>query len=215
VPVGGFRTLLSDEQWSALLAAGRPCRYRPGEELVRQGDPGPFLLVLRAGRVQALRTEEDGSRLLLEIRAAGDLIGEMAARGSGVRNATVVAVDECFAQQLPVAVFDRLPAAAKLPDYLVSKINQRLPVQVNLMHFKPMQKVARLFGELVALAGPELADPRLIPLSHQEIAYALGLSRSSVAAVVTELRNEGVLGPGPRLTVLNRNALLRRTSTVT
>ncbi|MEV6609728.1 Crp/Fnr family transcriptional regulator [Kutzneria sp. NPDC051319] len=215
MPVGGFRTLLSDEQWSALLDAGIPRGYRPGDELVRQGDPGGFVLVLRTGRVQVLRTEADGSRLLLEVRAAGDLIGEMAARGSGVRNATVVAVDQCHAQRVPVAAFDRLAAAALLPDYIVSKINQHLPVRVQLAHFTPPQKVARLLAELIALAGPELADPRLIPLSQQEIADALGLSRSSVAAVVADLRRDAVLGPGPRLTVLDRDGLLNRTSTVT
>ena len=214
MPVGGFRTLLSGEQWSALLAAGSPHRYRPGDTLVRQGDPGGFLLVLRTGRVQVLRTEADGSQLLLEVRAAGDLIGEMAARDSGVRNATVVAVDECFAQQLSIPVFERLPAAALLSDYIVSKINQHLPVRVQLAHFRPTQKVARLFAELVALAGPELTDPRRIPLSQQEVAHALGLSRSKVAAVVADLRTEGVLGPGPKLTVLDRDALLRHTSTV-
>lgn len=213
MPVGGFRTLLSDEQWSTLLDAGVPHTYRPGEELLRQGDPGGFVLVLHTGRVQVLRTESDGSRLLLEIRAAGDLVGEMAARDSGVRNATVVAVDRCHAQRVPVATFDRLPAAALLPDYFVSKINQHLPVRVHLAHFTPTQKVARLFAELIALAGPELADPRLIPLSQHEIAEALGLARSSVAAVVGELRREGVLGPGPRLTVRDRDGLLRHTST--
>lgn len=214
MPVGGFRTLLSDDQWSTLLTSGFPRTFRPGDELVRQGAAGGFVLVLRSGRVQVQRAEADGSRLLLEIRAAGDLIGEMAARGSGVRNATVVAVDTCHAQQVPVAAFDRLPAAALLPDYIVSKINQHLPVRVQLAHFKPPQKVARLFAELVALAGPELADPMLIPLSQQEIADALGLSRSSVAAVVADLRREGVLGPGPRLAVLDRDGLLRHTSTV-
>lgn len=213
MPRGGFGSLLSDEQWSTLLDAGIPRAYRPGEELVRQGAPGGFVLVLRSGRVQVLRTEADGSRLLLEVRAAGDLIGEMAARGSGLRNATVIAVDRCHAQQVPVAAFDQLPAATLLSDYIVSKIDQHLPVRVQLAHFKPPQKVARLFAELIALAGPEVADPRLIPLSQQEIADALGLSRSSVAAVVADLRRDGVLGPGPRLTVLDRDRLLHHTST--
>ncbi|MFI9384679.1 Crp/Fnr family transcriptional regulator [Kutzneria sp. NPDC052558] len=207
---------MSDEQqWSELLDAGIPRRFRAGEELVRQGDAGGFLLVLRAGRVKVLRTEADGSRLLLAIRGAGDLIGEMAASDPCGRNATVVAVDECFAHQLPVTTFNRLPAAARLMDYIVSKFNQRIPVQVNLAHFRPMQKVARLLAELVALAGPEVADPRLIPLSQQEIADALGLSRSKVADVVSVLRAEGVLSPERRLTVLDRDGLLHHTSTVT
>jgi CRP/FNR family transcriptional regulator, cyclic AMP receptor protein len=208
----GFRTLVGGEQWTALLAAGSPRRYRPGTELLRQGNPGGYVLALTAGRVQVVRTEEDGSRLLLELRAAGDLVGEMAARGSGVRNATVVALDDCYAHQVPVEVFDRLPAARSLTDYLVSKVNASLPMRVQLTHFKPMPKIARLLAEVIALAGPELADPRLVPLTQREIADALGIVRSSVSSVLAELRRDGVLGPGPRLTVLDRAALLRHTS---
>jgi CRP-like cAMP-binding protein len=212
VPRRGFRALVSDEEWAELLAAGRHRRYRPGDDLLRQGDPGGYLLALTVGRVQVLRTEADGGRVFLELRAAGDIVGEMAARGSGLRNATVSALDACEAQLVSVAAFDRLPTARMLTDYVVGKIDASLPWRVQLANFKPLPKIARLLAEIVALAGPELTDPRLIPLSQQEIADALGIVRSSVAGVVADLRRDGVLGPGPRLTVLDREELLRRTS---
>ena len=213
MPQGGFRALISDEEWAALVAAGHPRQYPRGTELMRQGYAGDHLLALTGGRVQVLRSEQGGEqRLLVALRAAGDLVGEMAAHGGGLRNATVVALDDCYAQQLTVAAFDRLTAARKLTDYVVLKLSESMPLRVQLAHFKPPQRIARLLAELVALAGPELADPMLIPLSQEQIAVALGLARSSVSAFIAETRRNDVLGPGPRLTIADPERLLRYTS---
>lgn len=181
---------------------------------MRQGYAGEYLLALTSGRVQVLRSEQGGEqRLLVALRAAGDLVGEMASHGGGgLRSATVVALDDCYAQYLTVAAFDRLPAARKLTDYVVLKLSESVPYRVQLVHFKPPQRIARLLAELVALAGPELADPMLIPLSQEQIATALGVARSSVSAFVAELRRDGVLGAGPRLVVADPERLLRYTS---
>jgi CRP/FNR family transcriptional regulator, cyclic AMP receptor protein len=214
VPRGGFRALVSDEEWAALLAAGHPRQYPRGKELVRQGFSGDYLLALTHGRVQVLRSEAGGEQnLLVALRAGGDLIGEMAAHGGGgVRSATVVALDDCRAHTVSVEAFDRLPAARKLTDYVVLKLSESVPFRVQLVHFKPQQRIARLLAELVALAGPELTDPRLIPLSQEQIATALGVARSSVSSFVADLRRDGVLGPGPRLTVADPERLLHYTS---
>ncbi|MBB5894109.1 CRP-like cAMP-binding protein [Kutzneria kofuensis] len=181
---------------------------------MRQGYSGGYLLALTGGRVQVLRSEQGGEqRLLVALRAAGDLVGEMAAHGGGgVRSASVVALDDCYAHYLTVEAFDRLPAARKLTDYVVLKLSESVPFRVQLVHFKPPQRIARLLAELVMLAGPELADPMLIPLSQEQIATALGVARSSVSSFVADLRREGVLGPGPRLTVADPERLLRYTS---
>jgi CRP-like cAMP-binding protein len=180
---------------------------------MRQGFAGDYLLALTSGRVQVLRSERGGEQsLLVALRAAGDLVGEMAAHGGGVRSATVVALDECHAQYLSVEAFDRLPAARKLTDYVVLKLSESVPFRVQLVHFKPQQRIARLLAELVALAGPELARPMLVPLSQEQIASALGVARSSVSAFVADMRKDGVLGPGPRLTVADPQGLLDYTS---
>lgn len=214
MPRGGFRALVGDEQWAALLAAGHPRQFPRGTALVRQGLSGDYLFALTHGRVQVQRSEAGGEQnLLVALRAAGDLIGEMAAHGGGgVRSATVVALDDCEAHTVSVEAFDRLPAARKLTDYVVLKLSESVPFRVQLVHFKPQQRIARLLAELIALAGDELADPTLIPLSQEQIAAALGVARSSVSAFIADLRREGVLGPGPRLFVADPERLARYTS---
>ena len=41
-----------------------------------QGGPATLLFVIKAGRVKLVKTDEDGNEILVDIRKAGDFIGE-------------------------------------------------------------------------------------------------------------------------------------------
>jgi class 3 adenylate cyclase len=64
--------------------------YLPDDALVREGDSGDELLVIAEGRVQVVRDEESGRRVLRECEA-GDHIGELAVLTAKRRSATVIA----------------------------------------------------------------------------------------------------------------------------
>ncbi|WP_035920529.1 Crp/Fnr family transcriptional regulator [Frankia sp. QA3] len=206
----GMRALLGDELWQFLVHAGTRCHFRPREPLLRQGDPGDFLLLLARGRVRVVRSDAEGAELLLALRAPGDVIGEMARIGGG-RTATVQAIDRCMAYRVTAASFDALldrhGARGALADYLVGKLSETVPYQHRLVHLPTRQKITRLMLDVVAHAGPELADPMRVPFSLEMVAGSLGLGRSTVAAHVAALRAAGVLRPGPRLAVADLRLL--------
>ncbi len=199
-----MRSLLGDELWSKIIAVGSRCHFKSGQALVRQGDPGDFLLLLTSGRVSVVRSNDQGADLLLALRAPGDVIGEMARLGEG-RTASVQAIDRCVAHRVTSSAFeaflDRHHVQGALTDYLVSKLSETVPYQHQLIHFSPRQRIARLMLDVVALAGPELTDPMRVPFSLEMVAGSLGLGRSTVAGHVASLRTAGVLRPGPRLAV--------------
>lgn len=199
-----MRSLLGDELWSNIITLGNRCQFRSGQLLVRQGDPGDFLLLLTSGRVSVVRSNEHGANLLLALRAPGDVIGEMARVGEG-RTATVQAIDRCVAHRVGSAAFEafleRHHAQGALTDYLVGKLSETVPYQHQIVHFSPRQRIARLILDVVALAGPELTDPMRVPFSLESVAGSLGLGRSTVAGHVAAMRAAGVLRPGPRLAV--------------
>lgn len=192
--------------------------YRPKAALVRQGDPGGFLLVLTRGRVAVLANQEDGAGALVALRAAGDLIGEMATRSGSVRVATVVALDECTARLLPMATMNHFLDTHDVRDamshHLVAKLSETVPYQVRLVHFSAGQRLARLLLEIVALADPDHPEPLRLPLSQESAATALGLSRSTVADQVAAWRRDGTLSAGPRLVVANPRLLARHAGVI-
>lgn len=214
----GFKALLGADWWQALQGRGTLRSFRPGSFLLRQGDEGGFLFALSSGRVKVLAASADGSEALLAFRGAGDLVGEMA-QNSGLRTATVQAIDRCTAQHIPAPAFHEFlaehGAQGLYADYLISKLSETVPHQVQRVRFSPLQRLSRLLLEVLALADDAQADPMRIPLSQEALANALGLARSTVAEQIAELRRTNTLAPGPRLVVADRRRLAEHAGVVT
>jgi CRP-like cAMP-binding protein len=207
-PPRGFRALLGEAKWQALLARGVDRVHPPGSWLLQQGAPGTAVFALVSGRVKVLGAEAGGGQLLITLRGPGDLLGEMAARSAGPRTATVQAIDRCTTKVVSAVAFDAFldehRAQGRLADYVVSKLSQAVPYQVQLVHFAPERRIARLLLEIVALADD--GSPH-VPFSQREVADALGLARSTVALHLQRLKEAGALRPGPRLVVADLEVL--------
>lgn len=180
--------------------------------MLRQGDRGGFVLVVTSGRMQVVALSEDGTQLLQALRGPGDLVGEMAMRVGAERSATVIALDRCAVRYVPVERMRRFLDAEQgnraFTDYLIAKLSETVEYQLQLVHFSPLQRIARLLLDVIALADGE-SDQMQIPLSQTGIAAALGLARSTVSEQIASLRDAGVVAPGPRLAVTDVQELAR------
>jgi len=82
-----------------LEMAWRPVTFRPGEIVIRAGDPGDAFYVIVRGRAGV--AGKNLSRTLRE----GDYFGEIALIDDGPRSATVIAVDELRTIVIPKSAF--------------------------------------------------------------------------------------------------------------
>lgn len=207
----GFRGLLGERLWRSLVELGVERRHKAGEVLLRQGAPGDHLLVLKQGRVKILASESGGAELLLSLRSAGDLVGEMSPRDGRRRTATVQAFDGCSTSLVTRSAFEKFLARhgahPAFSDYLVAKLSETVPYQLQQAHFVPRQRVARLIYEVLMLADPGDSNRARVPFSQDGLAKALGLSRSTVADQIGALRAVGALAPGPRIVVRDERLL--------
>ena len=71
-------------------------RYRDGEVLCREGDPGNHMFVIQQGEVEVI-TEKNGRETRLAVLGVGNIFGEMAVFQNEPRSATVRAVGEVCA----------------------------------------------------------------------------------------------------------------------
>lgn len=207
-----FQELIGVNAWRLLLAEGTLRSYRPGQVILRQGDPGGFLVVLDSGRVKLVAGAEDGARLLLTVRGAGHLLGELAGE-DGRRTATVEAMDRCTARYLTVPRFERFIHKRGLEQalhrYVTEKFDQAVSRQVALAHRSALPRIARLLYDVVRLAPPGSPNPMRIPFTQEELAGSLGLARSTVADQLGALRASGALAPGPQLIVADLDRLAK------
>jgi CRP-like cAMP-binding protein len=80
--------------------------YAPGATLIRQGEAGERLYVIRAGRVEVLRTEPGQAAQRVAELGAGDFFGEIALLNACPRTATVRALTPVRAWSLSRRDFD-------------------------------------------------------------------------------------------------------------
>jgi diguanylate cyclase (GGDEF)-like protein len=88
---------LRDDQLLPLAEVAVQTVYRPGEALMRQGDPGESVYVITGGKVEVLaRSEQDASarEAVVAWLVSGDAVGELSLLDEQPRSASCVAVEE-------------------------------------------------------------------------------------------------------------------------
>jgi hypothetical protein len=98
---------LNDEILAIILRNMSERQFRPGEMLIRQGDPGTSLMVVADGEVEVF-VEAAGSRHVLKRAGGGEVLGEMALLTKEPRMASVVALTPVRAQIMGADRFDEL-----------------------------------------------------------------------------------------------------------
>lgn len=186
-----------------LLAAAARRRFAAGRTLLLQGHRSDRILLLTAGRVRITRTAADGREITLASRAAGDVLGELAAIDGEPHTSTVTAETdvECLELTGPefAALLDRAPAAR---DFLLRSLAGRLREATAEREAMLLDVQGRLARRLLLLrrahAERGADDPMLLDATHEELAAWLGCTREAVSKALGALRRQGILGEAPR-----------------
>ncbi len=160
---------LTADQIAALAAASELHRYSAGEILVRQGEAGDSLFVVRTGQVRVDVDHGDGQAITVARRGPRDFFGEMSLLTGEARSATVVAETECDVVVVPkgavagllltdpgvVEALSKVLAArvterdARLAEASASEMENDRELQASLM-----ARIRGFFGVIVAFDVP-------------------------------------------------------------
>ena len=212
---GGIRAHVSDEVWCELASLGRLRVYEAGDVVVRQGDAGACVIVLLDGLVKATRCDEDGTDVLLAVRGPGEIIGEMAVIDASVSSTTVSALARCRTRVLAAGEFMAFVLANSLPLPLLRHAASPPPeaeqICVELGTLPVSRRLVRTLLRLVQAMGTHAGDAVAVDIGmpQEELARAIGASRSQVAADLARLRAEGILSTGRRRVLVRDAARLR------
>src|SRR5437764_88871 len=78
-----------------MQSATRSRRFRRGDIVFAEGDPGDALYVVSEGKVKIFRTSPDGRENMLAVLGPGEMFGELSLFDPGPRTATVAAITDC------------------------------------------------------------------------------------------------------------------------
>ena len=206
--------MLPSEAWRDLVGAGVPMTYRPGTVLLHQGDPGSHVLILLSGRVKALRDEADGGQLLLAVRGPGEVLGEMAVLDGTTRSATIIAIDRCAVRALPgpdfMARIRHHDLLGHVIHHVLSRLRENEELRAELARLPTARRLARTLLRLNELLTTQAGRPAGLALAQEELARAIGVSRSAVAAELRVWRQAGLIGTARRQVTVRDVEALRR-----
>ena len=85
---------LGDAALSLLANAAEEAVFRAGEVIVREGEPGNRMYIIRSGKVEVVKHLSEPHETILAVLGAKDFVGEMSIVDSVVRSASIRAVED-------------------------------------------------------------------------------------------------------------------------
>ena len=178
----------------------RTRRFRRGEVIFHQGDPGNMLHIVASGAVKIVLPSAEGEEAIIATLRAGDFFGELALLDGAPHSATATALEPTETLGLPREAFlALLDEDAGLRRALLTGITgelRRLTGHVEELHF--LDLAGRLAMRLVRLARE--ADPQARgeirldwPYTQSDLAAMIGGTRQSVNKLLSGLVDSGLL----------------------
>jgi CRP-like cAMP-binding protein len=195
-----FRDMTPDDLGT--LAAGlRTRRYRRGEVIFHQGDPGDALHIILTGRVKISSPSDTGVEAILTTLRAGEFFGSLALLDGAPRSASATAVEATETLILPRERFRQLVNdSPEIRDHVFAELARelrRLTYHVEELHFLDIAgrlaaRLARMAEEQGATAGD--GEIRLEgPITQGELAAMVGSTRQSVNKLLGYLTEDGLI----------------------
>ncbi len=189
------------EDLAALAATVRTRRYRRGEVIFRQGDPGDGLHIILSGRVKISTVSESGGEAILVTLRPAEFFGALALLDGEPRSASATAVEASETLILPRDRFRQLvDEVPGIRDHLLTQLARelrRLTSHVEELHF--LDIAGRLAAQLARM-GEEQGRPsddgelRLDgPITQGELAAMVGSTRQSVNKLLGWLIDDGLI----------------------
>lgn len=204
------------EELDGILRLATERRYRKGQTIFQQGDPGSSMMAVLSGRVRIGAISLDGKEITLNMIDAGEVFGEIALLDGKARSADAIAIEATHLLTIERRHFvpylkGDLGLALRLLSVLCERLRQTSETLGDLVMF---DLPARLGRTLMKLAGdygrPSGSGIRIgIKLSQSDLSRLVASSRESVNKQMRAWEDEGLVVKEGGLLVIPRPEVLK------
>ena len=190
---------LTPEELGVLAERAMRKVFDPGDIIFQQGDPADKMFLIKGGRVRLDKITEDGSDFFLDIRKAGDFIGEyMFSEQESAFPVSATCMERTLICGFSREIFDSL--VREYPNIgleVIKRMSEQvasLTARVGSMSKANLED--RLYSVLSTVArehGRESAEGYLIqfPLTHEDLGFLVGAHRVSITRAMKGLKQSG------------------------
>lgn len=191
---------LTDDELGALTHDLLCRRFREGEAIFQQGDPGQMLYLVESGQVRIYVQDEEGQETSVTLCGPGDMFGELAVIDGLPRSASAVAMDRTVVHILSR---DRFREHMRRSPQLALNFMKTLSVRVRystqqVSSLTLLDTPGRLARKLLELARDhgqvEPTGVRInLTLTQSDLASLIGATRESVNKALGAFRRQGLI----------------------
>lgn len=196
---------LPDEEQCRIHQLVRQRTYEPGELIVREGEAGAGLYVVRRGTVKLYRASREGKEQVVAFLRYGDVFGEPTLLLDEPLGVTAEAIEPAVVCLIPKADFTDLLAknsslALAFARILARRVESAVGIIGHLGLHDARERLAGYLGSLARGAGRRTAQGIEVelPASRAEIGKLLGMTPETVSRRLSELEREGLVRPKGR-----------------
>jgi CRP/FNR family cyclic AMP-dependent transcriptional regulator len=206
---------LSEAELSGLSADFAPRRFRQGDMIFLQGDPGQALYLIETGRVRIYVQEDGGQEMSVIFYGAGEIFGELSVIDGLPRSASAAAVEDTVVlvlsrdrlrthlRTIPQLAYNFMLALSVRVRYTTQQVGNRTLLDVPARLARKLLELAQQYGE-VAANGVRL---KVTP-TQSELASLIGATRESINKAVAHFKRENIIRLDQnQITILDPEAL--------
>lgn len=198
---------LDAAEMQALITAAERRSLAAGSYAFLQGEPAHRLFLIKAGRIKLSKTDLEGNEILVDMRKAGDFLGETFLSEDADYPLTAECVEDSLLCGITREQFERLVsenpaiglqvmrAMSERITYLTTRVGDLASTHLEERLYAVLTTVAREHGARI--------DGGLViefPLTHEELSFLVGAHRVSVTRALKSLGEAGkVVREGGRL----------------
>jgi CRP/FNR family transcriptional regulator len=184
--------------------------------LFSQGQPADSLYFLESGLVKLTRANNQGGRIILGLRGAGEIVGEEAlSSADSITSSEAEVISPACAYRIPkITLHSTIHQSPELAScFLTFLLESRgaLAEKVELLCLHDVEfRVLHTLQKLAAVVPPmpDGSGAYQIPITQLELADLIGATRETTSTVLNQLERRGLLQLSRRmLTVKSRESL--------
>jgi CRP-like cAMP-binding protein len=199
---------LQQAERDALETLGRHRRFGTGQVLFTEGDDGRDVYILIEGIVKLVTTSASGQQVILDLEAAGSVLGELSAIDGQPRSATVEAITPIDVLVLRIEDFrsfleSQPRAASELLGIVAARLRASSQRQLEFGSSDALTRLCRCLLVMIERFGDREEQPSVsLPVAQHDLAKLTGLSREAVVKGLRRLRELGWVETSGRSVVI-------------
>jgi CRP/FNR family transcriptional regulator len=189
---------LEAEEIKALTRDALRKRSTTGQALFLQGDPTDEMFLIKGGRVKLSKVLEDGTELILDIRKAGDFVGENMFSEEGHYPASAYCLEDTLTCGFSRSQFEKMVLQhPKVGLQIIKNLSERISWLTSRVGSLAVTNIEdRLYRVLINVAKEHgMISPQgtviQFPLTHEDLSFLTGAHRVSITRAMKMLKAAG------------------------